>query len=161
MTLMDLRNSTALKRAAVGVGAAVLISVFAVASELHWFILRPIALRFGTPVQALVTNKYDWRSGAARGRRVEFNYQYSKDSAPRVLVLMNDEAFDAITANTRVGIHFIPGCPSCIAVDEDYGSAAEQKWAGLLIFVFYGGILAIAAAFGAFKSPGPGTPLVG
>ena len=98
-------------------------------------LLHPIALCIGKPTTALVSSKYVSRERRTAGKYVELNYQYSPDYAPRPTLKVNGAAYAAIVLQTRVAIHYIPGCSSCIALDEDYGSARQQGLVGLGILI--------------------------
>lgn len=103
-------------------------------------LMHPIALAIGKPSTALVSSKRVSHSRHSSGNYVELNYQYSPDFAPRPDIKVNDAAYAAIVLNTHVAIHYIPGCSSCIALDEDYGSARHQGLEGLAIAIFvFGG----------------------
>ena len=109
--------------------------------------IRPFALAFGTPTTALVSSKRVSTGTKASGNYLELNYQYSPDYAPRPELKVNGEAYAAIQTNTRVAIHFIPGCSSCIALDEDFGSARQQAMLASAGALFVAGAVFLQSYF--------------
>jgi hypothetical protein len=103
--------------------------------------IRPFAMTLGQETTALVSSKRTYRGRRVSGNYVELNYRYSDDYAPRSEVRVNDAAYAAISSNTRVAIHFIPGCASCVALDDDKGSA---RWQLSLYFLVMGALTASA-----------------
>jgi hypothetical protein len=101
-------------------------------------LMHPIALTFGRPAVAVISSKRVSHARHAAGKYVELNYQYSKDYAPRPEVKVNDAAYAALALESRVSMHSLPGCSSCVALDEDYGSAREQGLRGFLIMSLVG-----------------------
>lgn len=95
-------------------------------------VIHPLALMFGRPATAIVSSKHVIERGHAYGHYVELNYQYSHDYAPRSNVRVNEAAYAALPVGTNTPIHFIVGCESCIALDNDFGSARQQGEFGLL-----------------------------
>jgi hypothetical protein len=132
--------SSPLKYLAIAGIIAVAIPFMAFYMNLGDALIHPFALALGKPATALVSSKRISHGRHASGNYVELNYQYSPDFAPRPDIKVNDAAYAALAVNSRVGIHYIPGCSSCVALDEDYGSARHQGLEGLVIAIFvFGG----------------------
>jgi hypothetical protein len=113
----------------------VLIPVLAFYFGLEDAMMHPIALTFGRPASAFISSKWVSHGRRSGGNYVDLNYQYSKDYAPRPAVKINDAAYAAIALESRVPMHYLPGCSSCVALDNDYGSARQQGLAGLMILI--------------------------
>ena len=110
-------------------------------------LIHPFALGFGRPATAIVSAKRVSQGRRASGNYVELNYQYSTDFAPRSDIRVNDAAYSAIVLYSHVAIHYIPGCSSCIALDEDYGSARNQALESLAIAILLLGFILIQNRF--------------
>ena len=99
--------------------------------ELGAALIRPLAFAFGNPAAAGISAHRESKGGAGAGKYLEINYQYSPDYAPRLEMKVNDAAYAAYTAiapGSQVAIHYIPGCASCIALDDDYGSSRQRDF---------------------------------
>jgi hypothetical protein len=105
-------------------------------------LIRPLALRYGKPATAVVSSKWS-STGRYGGNYLTLNYQYSPDYAPRPELKVNAAAYAAVAKDSHVPIHFIPGCSSCIALDDDYGTARQRGTMGL----FFGGLFSLFALF--------------
>lgn len=126
-------------------GVMILLITFTRA-DLFSALVRPLAMRYGKPATALVTAK--WRSNTrGGGSYVQLNYEYSKDYAPRPDIRVAPEAFAAIVENSRVAIHFLPGCASCVALDEDFGSARRQATNALVMAAILAGAALLSVLF--------------
>jgi hypothetical protein len=127
--------------------AAVAIPFLAFYFNLGDALIHPVALAIGKPATAIVSSKRISHTRHSSGNYVELNYQYSRDFAPRPDIRVNDAAYAALAVNASVPIHYIPGCSSCIALDEDYGSARRQGLEGLAIAILVFGLTFIQNRF--------------
>lgn len=130
----------------------VLIPFFAFYFGLEDALMHPIALTFGRPATAIVSSKRVSHGRHSAGKYVDLNYQYSKDYAPRPGVKVDDAAYSAIKLYSHVPIHYLPGCSSCVALDEDYGSARRQGLEGLMLLVLIGVVIALQWTYGRKRS---------
>ena len=132
--------SSPLKYLAIAGIILVALPLMALYLNLSDALIHPIALVIGKPTTALVSSKHVSHGRHISGNYVELNYQYSPDFAPRPDIKVNDAAYAAIVLNTHVPIHYIPGCSSCVALDEDYGSSRGQaiEFLAIALFVFGG-----------------------
>ena len=113
----------------------VLIPILAFYFGVEDAMMHPIALTLGRPATAFISSKRVSHERHAAGNYVDLNYQYSKDYAPRPEVKVNDAAYAAIKLESQVPMHYLPGCSSCVTLDNDYGSARQQGLEGLMILV--------------------------
>ncbi|MFI5346532.1 MAG: hypothetical protein ACHQ51_09185 [Elusimicrobiota bacterium] len=127
--------------------AAAMMALLVLRFDLLDPMIRPFALEFGTPTTALVSSKRVSTGRRTSGNYLSLNYQYSPDYAPRPELKVNDAAYAAVAENSRVAIHFIPGCSSCIALDEDYGSARQQAVLALAVGGFVVGAVFLQTYF--------------
>jgi len=134
------------------IGAVVLVPILALYFGLEDALMHPVALTLGRPALAIVSSKRVSRARHASGNYIDLNYQYSKDYAPRPEVKVNDAAYAAIALESHVAIHYLPGCSSCVALDEDYGSARQQGLEGLMLFVLIGVVTALQVKYGRAKT---------
>lgn len=127
--------------------AVALIPLFALYFGMADALIHPLALAFGRPATAIVSGKRVSRARRSSGNYVEVNYQYSRDYAPRTEVKVNGAAYAALAVAERIPIHYIPGCSSCVALDDDFGSSRQQALTGLAIAVLVGLVALIQARF--------------
>jgi hypothetical protein len=132
--------SSPLKYLAIAGIIAIAIPLIAFYLNLGDALIRPFALVLGKPTTALVSSKRISHGRHSSGNYLELNYEYSPDFAPRPDIKVNDAAYAAIVLNTHVPIHYIRGCSSCIALDDDYGSARHQGLEGLAMVLFVFGL---------------------
>jgi energy-coupling factor transporter transmembrane protein EcfT len=110
----------------------VLVPLFAFYFGFEDALIRPFALGLGKSAIAVISGKRV-SHGRASGNYIQVNYQYAPDYSPRPEVKVNDAAYAAIAKYSNVPIHYIPGCSSCVALDEDFGSAREQAVRAMII----------------------------
>lgn len=130
----------------------VLVPVLAFYFGVEDAMVHPIALTFGRPATAFISSKWVSHGRHSAGNYVDLNYQYSKDYAPRPAVKVNDAAYAAIKLESHVPMHYLPGCSSCVTLDNDYGSARQQGLEGLMILVLLLVVGAIQRQYARVKS---------
>jgi hypothetical protein len=129
----------------------VLLPIFAFYFGVEDALMHPIALTFGRPAIAIISSKRVSTGRHTAGKYVDVNYQYSKDYAPRPGVKVNDAAYAAIALNSYVPMHYLPGCSSCVALDNDYGSARQQGLEALMILILIGVMTAVQWRYARIK----------
>lgn len=135
--------------------AAVLIPALAFYFGLDDALIHPLAMRFGRPAVGIISSKWISTSRRFPGKFVDLNYQYSKDFAPRPRLEVNDAAYAALAVGGQVAMHYLPGCSSCVTLDNDYGSARVAEVEGVLLIVLFGAVAALQWSFAKFKSRSP------
>lgn len=120
---------------------AVMIPVLAIGFGMGDSLIRPFALAFGKPATAIISSKRVSHGRRTAGNYVEVNYQYAPGFAPRPELQVDDAAYAALVEGKNVPIHYIPGCSSCVALDEDYGTSRRD---GIMALVIAGLFVVVA-----------------
>ncbi|MFI5346531.1 MAG: hypothetical protein ACHQ51_09180 [Elusimicrobiota bacterium] len=134
----------------LSVTVLVLFAVFLfIRLDLADILIRPYAMKYGQAGAVRIVTKSERRGKYDSGYYLGVVFSDAPPDAQAYHLKVNGVAYETLPKDVVVSMHYIPGCPSCIVLDEDYGSALQF---GLIDLVYIG--IAVGALFlGKKKKP--------
>ena len=107
-------------------------------------VIHPLTLHFGQPATATVTSRHSVSGTKGNdGNFIELEYQYSPGPTQHVQLSVCETAYQRLTESSRVQIHYLSGCSSCVELDNDDNYALGQG----IVALFLGGLSLLFSFF--------------